>query len=208
MALPTPSEDDYTIGEVIGKGSFGEVRCATVKATGDRVVLKNIDLAALSESELNSSAQEVYDWCVYLHAVYQCLIECVNESQTEVLAHMNHPHIVKYYQSFVHRDSVVCIVMEYCEGGDLQQLLRSRAGEPFPEDEAVGMVAQIALALQYCHTRRILHRDLKPSNVYLTKTGLLKLGDFGMARTLGKTSDLANTVVCFVSSQSFRCFGH
>ena len=54
-------------------------------------------------------------------------------------------------------------------------------------------MAQVALALQFCHKKQILHRDIKPSNVYLDKAGLLKLGDFGMARSLGES--LAQTVV-------------
>ena len=54
-------------------------------------------------------------------------------------------------------------------------------------------MAQVALALQFCHGKQTLHRDIKPSNVYLDKTGLLKLGDFGMARSLGES--LAQTVV-------------
>jgi NIMA (never in mitosis gene a)-related kinase len=52
------------------------------------------------------------------------------------------------------------------------------------------------LALQYCHDRRILHRDIKPSNIYLTGEGAVKLGDFGVARELGRTADMASTVVC------------
>jgi NIMA (never in mitosis gene a)-related kinase len=56
-------------------------------------------------------------------------------------------------------------------------------------------MAQLLLALQHCHRRRILHRDIKPSNVYMTEDGYVKLGDFGIARALNKTSEMANTVV-------------
>ena len=149
------SLDAYVVGEVIGKGSFGEVKKAVRRETGETVVLKTIDLSALSESEIDSISKEA-----------------------EVLEHLRHDHIVRYHECFTHNVHNIVIVMEYCGGGDLQNYLRARrdAGAPIPEAEAVSMLAQIALALRYCHERRILHRDLKPSNVYRTADGQLKLG--------------------------------
>jgi NIMA (never in mitosis gene a)-related kinase len=51
------------------------------------------------------------------------------------------------------------------------------------------------LALKHCHDRKIIHRDLKSSNVFLTKRGICKLGDFGIARVLSNTKSNANTIV-------------
>jgi serine/threonine protein kinase len=150
--------------------------------------------------------------------------------QVQILSTLKHPHIVRYHEAFVDA-TCICIAMEFCEGGDLQQFLRARVDSgrgPISEmvsrsfescahlftfrlparatnvlslvvisssttQEALSIMAQVALALQFCHGKQTLHRDIKPSNVYLDKAGLLKLGDFGMARSLGES--LAQTVV-------------
>ena len=54
---------------------------------------------------------------------------------------------------------------------------------------------QICMGLKHCHDRKILHRDLKAQNIFLTSTGLVKLGDFGIARVLTGTAEMASTVV-------------
>jgi NIMA (never in mitosis gene a)-related kinase 1/4/5 len=64
-------------------------------------------------------------------------------------------------------------------------------------DEAVvlSLFTQMILAVKHCHEKKILHRDLKCGNVFLTKSGVVKIGDFGIARVLEQTSDFAATVV-------------
>ena len=54
---------------------------------------------------------------------------------------------------------------------------------------------QISLALKHVHDRKILHRDLKSQNIFITKNGMIKLGDFGIARVLSDTRSKAKTVV-------------
>ena len=56
-------------------------------------------------------------------------------------------------------------------------------------------IAQIALAVEYIHSQRVLHRDLKTQNVFLTRYNVVKIGDFGISRILEKTLDQAETVV-------------
>ncbi len=58
-------------------------------------------------------------------------------------------------------------------------------GEFFTEEAILGWFTQIAAALAYVHSRRILHRDLKTQNIFLTKDRMVKLGDFGIARVRG-----------------------
>ena len=63
------------------------------------------------------------------------------------------------------------------------------------EHKIMNLFAQMVLAIQHVHKKKILHRDLKSGNVFLTKAGIVKIGDFGIARELNETSDFAATVV-------------
>lgn len=71
-------------------------------------------------------------------------------------------------------------VMELVEGRTIREDLD--AGKVFPEREAVGIVLQVARALQHAHGRGLVHRDVKPANIVLTPEGIAKLADLGMAR--------------------------
>jgi NIMA (never in mitosis gene a)-related kinase 1/4/5 len=88
------------------------------------------------------------------------------------------------------------IIMEFCDGGDLLKRIKAQGDVPFKEDQVVSWFVQIALALKHCHDRKILHRDLKAENVFLSCGGtMLKLGDFGVAKALDKTSALARSCI-------------
>lgn len=63
------------------------------------------------------------------------------------------------------------------------------------EEQILNYFTQIILALKHVHDRKILHRDLKGSNIFLTSNGFVKLGDFGVAKALEKTNNMAATVV-------------
>lgn len=54
---------------------------------------------------------------------------------------------------------------------------------------------QVCVALKHVHDRKILHRDIKSQNIFMTKSGITKLGDFGIARVLSSTTEMAATVV-------------
>lgn len=89
------------------------------------------------------------------------------------------------------------IVMEYAEEGDLATLIEKRAAsrKHFQENEILFWFVQICLALWHVHARAFLHRDLKSQNVFVARENVLKLGDFGIARMLLHSSDLASTAV-------------
>ena len=79
---------------------------------------------------------------------------------------------------------------------DLNQLIKRRKAKPnnyFPEDTVRNYLVQITFALQYLHKNSILHRDLKTQNIFMAKNGMLKLGDFGISRTLSHDNDFATT---------------
>lgn len=92
----------------------------------------------------------------------------------------------------MHRGSL-CIVMEYADGGDLEKIIKSRRGRLISESKILDWFIQLCLALKYVHNRKVLHRDLKPANIMMTSKGMVKLGDFGIAKMLDSTAALAAT---------------
>jgi NIMA (never in mitosis gene a)-related kinase len=90
---------------------------------------------------------------------------------------------------------VLHILMEYVDGGDLSQAIKQRGTKPFTEEEIMSIFIQLVLGLQYIHDRKIVHRDIKPQNIFLTRVGVAKIGDFGVARALDGTHDLCQTVI-------------
>lgn len=115
--------------------------------------------------------------------------------EAEVLKSLTHPNIIAYHDAFL-AEARLYIVMEYADGGDLCAAIRRHreAGRRYHEREAMAIFGQLALALQYIHDRRVLHRDLKSQNVFLTRAGMAKLGDFGIAKVL-KCDELAETQI-------------
>lgn len=127
--------------------------------------------------------------------------------EAEHMLRVQHAAVVGCRECFVDGDEL-CIVMEYCEGGDLRLRIKlaRMGGSLFAEEQVLMWLAQLALALHHVHERGLLHRDLKTENVFISSAGLLKLGDFGIARGLG-ASELAATVVgtpYYMSPELFR----
>ena len=110
-----------------------------------------------------------------------------------LLASVDHPRVVRYYDSFVDGGRLH-IVMEHCERGDLAMLLEARAGAPLAEGEVWAHLLQTASGLHHLHSRKVLHRDLKAKNLFLAADGV-KIGDLGVARLLGASTEFASTVV-------------
>ncbi|XP_015709530.1 serine/threonine-protein kinase Nek11 isoform X1 [Coturnix japonica] len=163
----------YTIQRKLGNGSFGSVYLVSDKKAkqGDELkVLKKISIGDLRPNET---------------------VEANLEAQ--LLSKLDHPAIVKFYASFVERDSF-CIITEYCEGGDLDYKIQEykESGKVFTQRQIIEWFIQLLLGVNYMHERRILHRDLKTKNIFL-KNNLLKIGDFGVSCLLMGSCDLATT---------------
>ncbi|XP_051645067.1 serine/threonine-protein kinase Nek11 isoform X1 [Manacus candei] len=163
----------YTIQRKLGNGSFGSVYLVSdrkAKQGEELKVLKEISVGDLRPNET---------------------VEANLEAQ--LLSKLDHPAIVKFYASFVERDSF-CIITEYCEGGDLDFKIQEYkdSGKIFTQSQVVEWFIQLLLGVNYMHERRILHRDLKAKNIFL-KDNLLKIGDFGVSCLLMGSCDLATT---------------
>merc|ERR1719182_239460 len=116
--------------------------------------------------------------------------------ESRVLSQLRHPYIVKYRENFL-EDGWLCIVMDFCEGGDLSDRIKRFRSQrkSFSEEQVLRWFTQAILALKYIHDMKILHRDLKSGNFFLSKTGNLKMGDFGIAKVLECTAACAQTQV-------------
>jgi serine/threonine protein kinase len=114
--------------------------------------------------------------------------------EAETLQRLHHPAIVGYRDTFVD-DEYLCIVMEYADGGDLGTHIQraTSGGEAFTEEQILQWFVQLALALNHLHERGVLHRDLKTQNVFLSSSGHVKLGDFGIATRFDSTEQQAAT---------------
>jgi serine/threonine protein kinase len=107
--------------------------------------------------------------------------------EAQALAALNHPNIVTIYD-FGQAGGFYFLLMEFVDGVNLRQLLRSRKLAP---SEALAVVPPICEALQYAHDHGIVHRDIKPENLLLDKEGRVKIADFGIAKILG--AEASNT---------------
>ncbi|GLC41306.1 Serine/threonine-protein kinase Nek3 [Pleodorina starrii] len=115
------------------------------------------------------------------------------DSEVKVLRSLSHPLVLSYVDHFMYKGHL-CIVTEYCDAGDLYQLLRARKAA-LSEPHLLDLFAQVLLAIQHVHSKNILHRDLKTQNIFLTSGGSIRLGDFGISRPLNGTMDLASTII-------------
>jgi len=170
----------YRPVNLLGRGSFGT--CVLVRlapeagaSSGALRVVKAVDLLRAVDEDIAGRRSEAL-------------------REAEVLKSLRHPNIIGYDDAFL-ADAHLCIVMEYADGGDLAAAIarRREATRRYHEREAMSIFAQLALALRHVHDLRILHRDVKSQNVFLTNSGVVKLGDFGVAKVLADSDFCAAT---------------
>lgn len=108
--------------------------------------------------------------------------------EAEVLARLQHPNIVRYYDT-VESGPYVFILTDYIAGETLQLRLRRQAG-PLAPFESLALLQPLAAALHFAHQEGVVHRDLKPANILIAETEGVYVTDFGIARILSDASTL------------------
>jgi serine/threonine protein kinase len=136
---------ELNVLNLIGEGSFGAVYRAEHKSTGAVVAVKVITNASSSKSEEDKIKGEI-----------------------DILSRCDSPYIVGYFECFI-KPGEMWIIMEYCEGGSMTDILEANAGYSLPEDCIRAVCASIVLGLEYLHgIANVCHRDIKCGNVLLT----------------------------------------
>ncbi|XP_062209670.1 serine/threonine-protein kinase ATG1a-like isoform X2 [Phragmites australis] len=152
---------EYEMQRMVGKGSFAEVFLAAHRRTGAPVAVKAIDRELVDKRVHDGILQE-----------------------REILNSFDHPNILRLLDT-IDTGKVLNLVLEYCDGGDLDSFLNKHGR--LPEATAKDLMRQLAEGLKVLRGRNIVHRDLKPQNLLLSTNGdaiILKIGDFGFARSL------------------------
>lgn len=106
-------------------------------------------------------------------------------NEVRILASIKHPNIASYNEAFFEENGhFLCIVMEYCDNGDLQTKINNakKTSRFTKEDDVWSIFYQMILGLQALHKKKIIHRDIKCANVFLTKDGMVKLGDLNVSK--------------------------
>lgn len=166
----------YSQIKQLGEGSYGKAFLVKCSLDSTFAVIKTMNLETLSEE----AKKEAY-------------------KEAKILEKLDHSNIIKFIEVFRSNKpfSTLNIVMEYADGGDLNKLIKEQKkdGSYFSEDKILNWFCQICLAVKHMHDKKILHRDLKSGNMFLTKSGMIKVGDFGISKSLENTMDKAKTVI-------------
>ncbi|CAI2359850.1 unnamed protein product [Moneuplotes crassus] len=147
---------------VIGEGAFGKVYKGTsIEDSQNKVAIKAFKKKQLFDDDVKSI-----------------------ESEIKVLCQLDHPNIIKYYESFADEGNMY-IVTDYIKGQTLSKMLE-KVSFALSETEAARVLYQLASALNHCHSKHIMHRDIKPANIMVDTKMHVTLIDFGLSNVFSK----------------------
>jgi serine/threonine protein kinase len=114
--------------------------------------------------------------------------------EAQAVASLDHPNILPIYEVTESEDGLPFFSMKFAEKGSLQENAASLRDEP---RKCVQLMAKVAHAVEYAHSRGVLHRDLKPGNILLNDRGEPLVSDFGLAKLLDGNNDLTRSLTTF-----------
>lgn len=153
-----PSLNHFRLLKKLGSGDIGSVYLSELSGTRCYFAMKVMDKNSLASRKKLVRAQ----------------------TEREILECLDHPFLPTMYTHF-ETDKFLCLVMEYCPGGDLHTLRQRQPGKHFSEQAVRFYVAEVLLALEYLHMLGIIYRDLKPENVLVREDGHIMLSDFDLS---------------------------
>jgi serine/threonine protein kinase len=148
------SLNDFEIGKPLGRGKFGSVYLAREKSSKYIVAIK-----VLQKSQLQKAGVE--------HQLRR---------EIEIQSHLRHRNILRMYGYF-YDSKRIYLILEYSPGGELYKRLTIKGR--FSEKQSAKYISDLALALDYCHSKHVIHRDIKPENLLVGAYGEIKIADFG-----------------------------
>ena len=157
-------DDRYELRALTGSGGMADVFLAY-----DRILDRDVALKSLKDR----------------YARDEEFVERFRREAKSAAA-LSHPSIVLVFDRGETEDGTYYIAMEYVPGGDLGDLIESEG--KLPPQRATEIALQVAEALQTAHERGVIHRDIKPRNVLITRSGYVKVADFGIARAAEATT--------------------
>ncbi|MCV7278857.1 Stk1 family PASTA domain-containing Ser/Thr kinase [Mycolicibacterium flavescens] len=180
MTSPQHLSDRYELGDILGFGGMSEVHLARDLRLHRDVAIKVLraDLAR--------------DPSFYLRF----------RREAQNAAALNHPAIVAVYdtgEAETPTGPLPYIVMEYVEGVTLRDIVHSDG--PMEAKRAIEVIADACQALNFSHQHGIIHRDVKPANIMISKTGAVKVMDFGIARALADANSVTQTAAVIGTAQ-------
>ena len=176
---------NYESLSIIGRGAFGEVHVCRDKKTDTIVAIKKInkDVLILKNQIIHIRNEQLF------------------------MSNVKSPWIVDLKASF-QEDDYLYLVMEFCQGGDLMNLLIDK--DILSEEEARFYLAELILAIEAIHKLDCIHRDIKPDNILIDSTGHIKLSDFGLAKISEKIFENRqdiNSNTIFHHNKNYSCVG-
>jgi beta-lactam-binding protein with PASTA domain/predicted Ser/Thr protein kinase len=180
MTTPRLLSERYELGETLGYGGMSEVHRGMDTRLSRDVAVKVLraDLARDPQFQIRF------------------------RREAQNAAALNHPAIVAVYDTGEVQSEfgpLPYIVMEYVDGQTLREVVKTSG--PIPQQRVIEVMADVCAALDFSHKHSIIHRDVKPANIMITRTGAVKVMDFGIARALGEGQNVTQTAAVIGTAQ-------